>query len=255
MTDWKSYPNPKYAYAPSIRRDTFELVAAILVACAIIGIALWTALASPPWKASSPQDNVVAVIYYEDNSCPGGCEIGTGTIVDGRILTAAHVVENPLGYPGKVGDLWPTRGQDNRTHYARIVVYDAKSDIAILAPLKDNLGPGAELQCEDGYVGQSLKVYGYPIGFGLTVTEGQIIRLDTRPNPSFYGALWPVSYLFDAAVTDGNSGGPAFASDGRVVGVVVGIILSPYTGGQIGLNILVPAKVACGLFNSLDNAA
>lgn len=193
-----------------------------------------------------PGDSVVSFMYYNENH-PAGYQIGTGTFVDGRVLTAAHVVSKASSADGTVGDIWPILDSVGKLHYARIERIDTVHDVAILKLVKDEQVTSASMQCEPAWLGQHITVYGYPIGFGLVVTEGHIVRLTDGKNPWPYGSYWPVEYLFDAFVTHGNSGGPAFADDGRIVGVVVGVTLDPYTQGQIGLNIMVPASVVCDL--------
>ena len=193
-----------------------------------------------------PGDSVVSFLYYSEH-CPSGCQIGAGTFVNGYVLTAAHVVSKPTTRDGEIGDIWPIQDNAGHLRYARIVKLDTKHDLAILKLVRGDPVPSATLQCEAAYIGQHLTVHGFPIGFGLVITEGKIIRLEDGKNPWPYGDYWPIEYLFDAFVTHGNSGGPAFGDDGRIVGVVVGITLDPYTNGPIGLNIMVPAHVACDL--------
>ena len=77
---------------------------------------------------------------------------------------------------------------------------------------------------------------GNPFGLGGTVTAG-IISAQTRDIGS-----GPYDYLqIDAAVNRGNSGGPSFNLDGKVVGVNTAIF-SP-SGGNVGIAFAVPAAL------------
>ena len=85
-------------------------------------------------------------------------------------------------------------------------------------------------------VGDWVLAVGNPFGLGGTVTAG-IISAHNRDIGS-----GPYDYLqIDAAVNRGNSGGPSFDLDGKVVGVNTAIF-SP-SGGNVGIAFAVPAAL------------
>ncbi len=53
----------------------------------------------------------------------------------------------------------------------------------------------------------------------------------------------------DAAINRGNSGGPLFDMDGKVIGINAAII-SP-SGGSIGIGFAIPAEMAAGVIDQL----
>jgi serine protease Do len=87
-------------------------------------------------------------------------------------------------------------------------------------------------------VGDWVMAVGNPFGLGGTVTVGIISGrardIDAGPYDNFLQT--------DASINRGNSGGPLFGMDGRVVGVNTAIF-SP-TGGNIGIGFAVPAAMA-----------
>ena len=77
---------------------------------------------------------------------------------------------------------------------------------------------------------------GNPFGLGGTVTAGIISAHDRDIGSG------PYDYLqIDAAVNRGNSGGPSFDLDGKVIGVNTAIF-SP-SGGNVGIAFAVPAAL------------
>ena len=67
-------------------------------------------------------------------------------------------------------------------------------------------------------VGDALAVIGDPFGFDRSFSTGVVSGLD-RTIQAPNGSEIAHSIQTDAAMNPGNSGGPIFASDGRVVGI------------------------------------
>jgi serine protease Do len=87
-------------------------------------------------------------------------------------------------------------------------------------------------------VGDWVMAIGNPFGLGGSVTVGVIsaTRRDIR------SGAYDEFLQTDAAINRGNSGGPLFSMDGKVIGVNTAII-SP-TGGSIGIGFAVPSNSA-----------
>ncbi len=156
---------------------------------------------------------------------------GSGFFIspDGYIVTNNHVVEDAedITVTMENGDKYP----------AKLVGTDPRTDVALIkvnAPGKTF--PYVEFETKDPRVGDWVLAVGNPFGLGGTVTAG-IISAHNRDIGS-----GPYDYLqIDAAVNRGNSGGPSFDLDGKVVGVNTAIF-SP-SGGNVGIAFAVPAAL------------
>jgi S1-C subfamily serine protease len=132
--------------------------------------------------------------------------VGTGfAIDDGRVMTAAHVVE---GAPMVVT-------MDGRRHPATVVAADAQLDLAVLAVDEDATAGLTPLELSTARPELAEDVYALtaPYGAGsVTVSRGivsGIVDLDGRQ-----------LLQTDAAINPGSSGGPVVSATGEVLGVV-----------------------------------
>ena len=164
---------------------------------------------------------------------------GSGFIVrnDGVILTNAHVVAN--------ADQVTVKLNDRREFNAKVVGVDKRTDIAVLRiEAKDlpvvALGNDAELK-----VGQWVVAIGAPFGFENSVTQG-IVSAKSRSLPD--DASVPFIQT-DVAVNPGNSGGPLFDLQGRVVGINSQIYSR--SGGFQGVSFAIPISLAMNVEEQL----
>lgn len=160
--------------------------------------------------------------------------VGSGVIIsnDGYIVTNNHVIEG--------ADAVIVKLQDGSTHEASIVGADRPSDLALLKINATNL-PFAELGDSDDLVqGEWVFAIGAPLGIENTLSVGVVSALN-RDLPAD-GDSYPLvgAIQTDAAINQGNSGGPLANVHGQVVGINTAI-LSP-TGTSIGLGFAIPAK-------------
>lgn len=156
---------------------------------------------------------------------------GSGFIIsaDGFVVTNNHVVAD-------ADEIKVT--MDNGDEYtAEVIGTDERTDIALLKIKSDKQFDYVEFADSTAKVGDWVLAVGNPFGLGGTVTAG-IISAHKRDIGSS-----PYDYLqIDAAVNRGNSGGPAFNLQGKVVGVNTAIF-SP-SGGNVGIAFAVPADLA-----------
>lgn len=158
--------------------------------------------------------------------------VGSGFVVapNGIILTNGHVVAG--------AEKLTVRFADKRELPARVVGVDALTDVAVLKVEAQNLpivtlGDSSRLQ-----VGQWVLAIGAPLGLERTATQGIISALDrTLPNDSYVPFIQT-----DVPINQGNSGGPLFDLEGRVVGINAQIISS--SGGYMGLSFAIPINTA-----------
>ena len=132
---------------------------------------------------------------------------GSGFVIDprGYILTNFHVVQGAQAISVTLGD---------RSHYdAKFVGADERNDIAMVKiDPKDRKLPALTMGDSDGLlVGQRVLAIGNPFGFQSTLTTGVVSALgrtvQTGQTTVIDGAIQT-----DAAINQGNSGGPLLNS-------------------------------------------
>jgi serine protease Do len=164
---------------------------------------------------------------------PKAQAVGTGFIVDpaGFIVTNYHVA-------GRADSITVTLS-DGRKLKAKLLGGDEKSDLAVLKVESDKPLPYVEFgDAAKVRVGQPVMAVGNPFGLGGTVTTGIVSARgrDIQSGP------FDDYIQTDAAINRGNSGGPLFDLDGRVIGINTAIF-SP-SGGSVGLGFAIPASIA-----------
>jgi serine protease Do len=156
---------------------------------------------------------------------------GSGFIIsaDGYIVTNNHVVEGAQQIVVALAD--------GRQFPARLVGRDPPTDLAVLKLAAGDLPYVSFASSALPEVGDWVVAVGNPFGLGGTATAG-IVSAHGREIGEAY-----VSYLqIDAPINSGNSGGPSFDLQGRVVGVNTAIF-SP-SGGSVGIGFAIPADLA-----------
>lgn len=188
----------------------------------LIGLCLLLAsCAEPELKAVSEPPKVVAsaaalqsgsvqrkaeqmTLRIRNLSC-NSLATGSGFAIGKKtLITNHHVVD---GAENLEVNTW-----DGKTLKAKIKSASKYGDIA-LVEVQDELPFAAELV--DGQKGQPVFVVGFPLGEKLTITEGKILDYGYFPNDQVQ------RMSLSARVLPGNSGGPVFNAEGKVVGAVV----------------------------------
>lgn len=223
---------------------------AAVLGTALGGGAVYLALANAPAPPSPPvqvaparqnasagfEERRIAAIAATRDTVLGikihGQLVGAGVMLsaEGNLLTNYHVVEPILlhrvgMFPSADGD--PARSEgllvrfyDGRELPAQIHWADAAQDIAVLkvnamrtgetfafAPVGDS----SALK-----VGQSVFAVGSPVGLEHTVSSGIVSALDRT---QVLSGRRTTAIQLDANINFGNSGGPLFDLDGRLVGI------------------------------------
>jgi len=158
---------------------------------------------------------------------------GSGFIIDpvGYIVTEDHVVENAEKVTVTV--------QEGKRHTARIIGRDPKTDLAVLKIDADHPLPYVGWGDSDtARVGDWVVAIGNPFGLDATVSSGIISGRGRDIHLGPYDDFLQI----DAAINLGNSGGPTFDLNGRVIGINTAIY-SPNTG-SVGIGFAVPANLA-----------
>jgi Do/DeqQ family serine protease len=158
--------------------------------------------------------------------------LGSGVIVskEGHILTNNHVV----------ADMTEIRVQltDGRNVPARLIGTDPSTDIAVLRVEEKNLEPLPLGDSDHLLVGQQVFAVGNPYGLEESVSRG-IVSAKGRRTATDSG----VEFIqHDAAVNQGNSGGPLLNIRGEIVGINSQIYSR--TGGWQGISFAIPSNTA-----------
>jgi len=181
--------------------------------------------------------------------------LGSGFVVaaDGSILTNAHVVSDNGVTADSVKVVFKTQaGSDTTTVAATVVGVDETSDVALLkvdpakAPALDPLPLGDSSAVQ---VGEAVVAIGNPLGYDFSVTSG-IVSATNRNLQSPNGSVIPDGIQTDAAINEGNSGGPLIDASGRVIGINEQI--ASQSGGNQGLGFAVPINTAVDVMKQLQ---
>ncbi|CAM6057797.1 unnamed protein product [Sphagnum tenellum] len=145
---------------------------------------------------------------------------GSGFIIqsDGTILTNAHVVANERRGLYK-GALVVTL-QDGRNFEGEVVSFDSLSDIAVIKVNSPRPLPTAKLgSSKDLRPGEWVVALGSPLHLQNTVTAGIISCVDRKSSEIGLEGVGTGYIQIDAAINQGNSGGPLVNLDGEVIGI------------------------------------
>lgn len=165
---------------------------------------------------------------------------GSGFFIspDGYVVTNHHVIKD--------GDRIQVILHNGDEHEASLVGVDAKTDLALLKLDLEEPAPYVAFAEEDNLrVGDWVVAVGNPFGLGGTVTSGIVSGRGRDIGAGPYDDFIQI----DAPINRGNSGGPTFDLNGRVVGVN-SMIFSP-TGGNVGIGFAIPASTAEGVIAEL----
>lgn len=160
---------------------------------------------------------------------------GSGVIIspDGYIVTNRHVVDGAV-------DIRITMS-DRKILKAKLIGSDPLTDLAVIKIDGKDLpsvpwGDSTALR-----PGQTVLAFGNPFGFRFTVTRGIVSALN-RPNPYSDDPRKPGGFIqTDAAINQGNSGGPLVDARGEVIGINT-FLISP-SGAFSGMGFAIPSQI------------
>lgn len=164
--------------------------------------------------------------------------VGSGVIINsnGYILTNSHVVSD--GNTSRIQVML----EDDKTVDAKLLWNDPYMDLAVIKVDETDL-PAAELGDSDNVnIGEQAIAIGNPLGldFNRSVTAGYVSGVD-RTIETQDGKIISGLIQTDAAINNGNSGGPLLNKKGQVIGINTIKI-----GGQAteGLGFAIPINTA-----------
>jgi serine protease Do len=157
---------------------------------------------------------------------------GSGFIVsaDGTVVTNNHVVKGARSLSVTL--------DDGTVLPAKVVGTDPRTDIAVLKIDAKKPLPFIQLgNSRDVKPGEWVVAMGNPFGLGGSVTAGIVSAVSRDIGAGPYDQFIQV----DAPINQGNSGGPLFTQDGKVIGMNTAI-LSP-SGGSVGIGFAIPSDM------------
>ena len=172
--------------------------------------------------------------------------LGSGFIIspDGYVVTNNHVVAP--GAKGATVDTITVTLVDRKEYVAKLVGRDPTSDLALLKIDAKDLPFVKFGDSEAARVGDWVVAIGNPFGLGGTVTAGIVSSLHRVTGGGAYDRFIQT----DAAINQGNSGGPMFDLSGNVIGIN-SQILGSQGGGSIGIGFAIPAVDAKPVIDKL----
>jgi serine protease Do len=185
-----------------------------------------------PWIRETPEGTVAGLATPERRGAGSGFFI----TADGYIVTNEHVIEGAREILVSLSD--------GRQFPARLVGADVPTDIAVLKVAASDLPYVSFSTAPPPEVGDWVVAVGNPFGFGGTATAGIVSAQGREIGEAHVGFL-----QVDAPINSGNSGGPTFDLEGRVVGVNTAIITP--SGGFVGIGLAVPADQAKAIADEL----
>src|ERR1700737_3638524 len=166
---------------------------------------------------------------------------GSGFFIsaDGYAVTNNHVVDG--------ADKVEVTTDDGKIYKAKVIGTDARTDLALIKVEGGSDFPFAKLSDGKPRIGDWVLAVGNPFGLGGTVTAGIVSASGRDIGNGPYDDFIQI----DAPVNKGNSGGPAFNTEGEVMGVNTAIY-SP-SGGSVVIAFSIPATTVKNVIAQLKD--
>jgi len=179
----------------------------------------------------------VVDVYCKFNNGEEGTGSGTVFSADGYIITNYHVIKDTQSIV--------IQTKNNEQLEAEIVFTNESHDIALLkvnsiSLIVPSFGSSGNLR-----LGEEVIAIGSPLGLSSTVTKGivsarrDLLNEKLRLGDNNYITISiPEAIQHDAALNQGNSGGPLFNGKGEVIGI--NEMMFSLSGSDSGLNVAIP---------------
>ena len=194
---------------------------------------------SPAVVAIYTQENSIATSSNNISQTVTNSGLGSGFMVSNQlVVTAAHVV--------KVPETLVVQFADGDTISAKVMSSYDSADIALIRLSRPktnattvNFGDSDKIK-----IGERVFVIGVPLGVGFSLSSGYIsaIKKQSLGKNPFTNTEFIQT---DAAINQGNSGGPMFNLDGEVIGIVSHI--TSQSGGSDGIGYASTSNLAAKL--------
>lgn len=174
-----------------------------------------------------------------------GSSVGTGVVLtaDGYIITNAHVISGATQCFVVLAD--------GQRFDAGLVGYDAEQDLAVIKAEDAQDLPAAEFGDSDALtVGDTVYAIGNPLGVELrgTLTDGIVSAIN---RDVYVDGITMTLIQTNAALNNGNSGGPLINQYGQVIGINTMKMGSSSTTSVEGLGFAIPISSTAYMVNDL----
>jgi len=188
---------------------------------------------------------VIPSVVSITSTTASGSASGTGIVMsaDGYLITNDHVISGAVSIQ--------VLTSDNKTYAAALVGSDETSDLAVLKIDASGLTPAEFGDSDQMEVGDEVVAIGDPLGAELrgTMTDGIISAINR--DLSVEGRSMTLIQT-NAALNNGNSGGPLINAYGQVIGINTMKMSSYYTTATVeGLGFAIPISTAKPIVDEL----
>ena len=166
--------------------------------------------------------------------------LGSGFIIDkkGIVVTNNHVIQDAEDIFVSVNGA--------KEYKAKVIGTDPYMDLAVLEIIsQETFQPVRFGDSDKARIGDWVIAIGNPFGFGGSVTSGIISSRNRDIGLTRYDDFIQT----DASINQGNSGGPLFDLEGKVIGINTAIIGG--SSGSVGIGFAIPSNPASKVVNQL----
>ena len=232
-----------YSYGKSIPNSFADLAERLMPSVVNISTTQTIKTTSNPFPFQFPPGSPFEDMFKEFNRPTErqATALGSGFIIDskGLVVTNNHVIKGAEDIVVSV---------NGSTEYkAKVIGKDPYMDLAVLQIESDeDFQPVSFGDSDKARVGDWVIAIGNPFGFGGTVTSGIISSRNRDIGLTRYDDFIQT----DASINQGNSGGPLFDLNGKVIGINTAIV-APGSSGSIGIGFAIPSNPASNVIEQL----
>ena len=194
------------------------------------------------------QSNVTYTNFFGQTAASAVAGTGFFISTDGYILTNYHVIEDAYESNSKITVLT----YDGTSYTATVAGVESSNDLAVLKIDATNTNAVTFGDSDSMSVGDTVYAVGNPMGeLQFTMTSGMVSALDRAVTTDEYTTDINM-FQFDAAINEGNSGGPVYNANGQVIGIATAKYSSSSSSSSVeGLGFAIPANDAKTISNDL----
>ena len=235
---------PSFAYSKNTPSSFADLAEKLMPSVVNIASTQTIKTSANPFPFQFPPGSPFEDMFKEFNNRPTerkATALGSGFIIDkeGIIVTNNHVIQDAEDIIVSV---------NGSTEYkAEVIGKDPYMDLAVLKIVSDEqFTPVSFGDSDKARIGDWVIAIGNPFGFGGSVTSGIISSRNRDIGLTRYDDFIQT----DASINQGNSGGPLFDIEGKVIGINTAII-APGASGSIGIGFAIPSNSAAKVIDQL----